>query len=107
MEVWCLSAAWQPLPGITERVGCRTCRGKHYRHASRAPKSSDRSGNGSTPAASGDRLQHPPRLADAEIVEGGQVDVDRDHRPHGEVSGEAGEEGGDDLLAHLRERGGG
>src|SRR5688572_29207164 len=97
----------------TGRIGCRTCSEQHYRHASRAPKSpaalaERRPTSGvqrSAPAASGHRLQHPPRLPDTEIVEGGQVDVDRDHRPHREVRAEPGEEGRDRLVAGLAQRG--
>ena len=91
------------LPGnpseiSTGRVGCRTCSEKHYRHAlarAQIRRGAKPSTVHARAGASGDGLQHPPRLPDPEIVERRQVDVDGDHRAHREVGAEAGEEGRD------------
>src|SRR5689334_6758173 len=100
MEVWCLSAAWQPR--VEGRVP--DMQGETLPSRSWAPKSPGAPVTGSAPAASGHGPQHPPRLPDPEIVERGEVDVERDHRPHREVRAEPGEEGRHSLLARLRER---
>src|SRR5690349_10910728 len=85
----------------TGRVGCRTCSVELYRQAARAPKSPGRAWAASPAGATGNGVQHAPRLPDPEIVEGGEVHVHRDHGADGEVRAEAGEEGRDDLVARL------